>query len=76
MRDLPLAVPLEQSEYVGRPGIGTRQFARPAFDFQMNDSDALDDFDLFVRRDWNFAGSAAVSTLRFVHLGRSFSMAK
>src|ERR1700733_838878 len=44
MRDLPLAVPLEQSEYVGSPGMGTRQLPRPALDFQMNDRDALDDF--------------------------------
>src|SRR5271169_506686 len=44
MRDLPCAVPLEQSEYVGSPGIGARQLPGPAFDFQMNNSDALDDF--------------------------------
>ena len=44
MGDLPFAVPLEQSEYVRSSGVGTRQLAGPAFDFQMNDSDALDNF--------------------------------
>src|ERR1700759_5029026 len=44
MRHLPLSVPLEQCEYVGRAGIGTSQFARPAFDFKMNNRDTLDDF--------------------------------
>src|SRR5882724_360937 len=44
MRDLPLTVPLEQSEYVGSSGIGTRHLPRPAFDFQVNDRNGPDDF--------------------------------
>lgn len=44
MRDLPLTVPLEQSEYVGSTGIGARQLARPVLYFEMNNSDTLDDF--------------------------------
>src|ERR1700722_11350278 len=44
MGDFPFAVPLGQREHVGSAGIGARQLSGPAFDFQVNDSDALDDF--------------------------------
>jgi hypothetical protein len=39
------AVALEQGDYVGSSSIGASQLARPALNFQMNDSDALDDLD-------------------------------
>ncbi len=45
MRDLPLAIPLEQGEYVGSSGFGSSQLAGPALNLQMNDGDALDDLD-------------------------------
>jgi hypothetical protein len=45
MRDLPLAIPLEQGEYIRSPGIGSSQLAGPVLNFQVNDSDAFDDLD-------------------------------
>ena len=64
MRDLPLAVPLDQSEYVGSSRLGTRQLARPAFDFQMNDSDALYDLDSAKRGIMFGAGPFSVIHLK------------
>ena len=45
MRNLPLAIAFEQREHVGSSRLSSSQFARPALDFEMNDCDALDDFD-------------------------------
>ena len=45
MRDLPFVIPLEQREHVGSSSIGPRQLAGPVLNFQMNDSDALNDLD-------------------------------
>jgi hypothetical protein len=45
MRDLPFAIPLEQREHVRSSSIGPRQLARPVLNFQMHNSDALDDLD-------------------------------
>src|SRR5690242_12677605 len=45
MGDLPFAVPFEQGEHIRSSSIGPRQLAGPVLNFQMNDSDALNDLD-------------------------------
>ena len=45
MGDLPFAIALEQGEHVRSSGIGPRQLAGPVLNFEMNDSDALNDLD-------------------------------
>ena len=45
MGDLPLAIPLEQREYIGSSGIGSSQLAGPVLNFKMDDGDAFDDLD-------------------------------
>jgi hypothetical protein len=45
MSDFPLAIPFEQSEYVGSPGIGSGQLTRPVLYLKMYDGDTLDDLD-------------------------------
>src|SRR5215475_1559645 len=44
VRDFPFPIAVEQREYVGSPGVGSRQLAGPVLHFQMNDGDRLDDF--------------------------------
>src|SRR5215467_3092426 len=45
VRNLPLTVALQQSEYIGSVGVGSSQLTRPVFDFEMDDGDRLDDLD-------------------------------
>ena len=50
LRDLPLAVPLEQSENLGNAGIRSGQLSRPALDFEVHDGDGFED--LNAREPW------------------------
>lgn len=43
--DLPFAVLLQKSEYVGRPAVRACEFPRPVPNLQMDERDGLDDFD-------------------------------
>src|SRR5437660_7779809 len=45
LRDLPLALTLQQREHFGNPGIRSRQLSGPALHFQVDDRDRLEDFD-------------------------------
>ena len=42
--DVPLTIAREEGEHVRSSRLGAGQPARPTLDFEMNDSDALDDF--------------------------------
>ena len=50
LRDLPLAVPLEQGENLGNAGIRSGQLSRPAMDFEVQDGDGFED--LNAREPW------------------------
>src|ERR1043165_4731225 len=45
MRNLPFAIPLEESEHVRSAGIGSGQFTRPVLYFKMNYGDTLNNLD-------------------------------